>query len=167
MEKDVFSGAILAWVKSAKAPFFHRLLPVVHVPAGKYRHRRRARHGMLGQRHGPVQGMLHPASGAGIELPASLRQRFLRERRHTTLVILSGEHRVLKTKKAGQSARLIRLNLGPSTSSPLIYLILTKKATHRPFMLSWIFSMTSAGVTKSRTLNAVISLPISLNEAPK
>ena len=34
-------------------------------------------------------------------------------------------------------------------------------------MLSWIFSMTSAGVTKSRTLNAVISLPISLLFEPK
>ena len=41
------------------------------------------------------------------------------------------------------------------------------KATHRPFMLSWIFSMTSAGVTKSKTLNAVISLPISLLFEPK
>ena len=53
----------------------HRLLPMVHVPAGMHRHRRRARHGMPGQRHGPVQGKLHPRRGAGIELPASLRHR--------------------------------------------------------------------------------------------
>ena len=59
----------------------HRLLPVVHVPAGMHRHRRRARHGMPGQRHGPVQGKLHPRRGAGIELPASLRHRLRRERR--------------------------------------------------------------------------------------
>ena len=145
MENDTFGGAILAWVKSL----------------------RRARHGMPGQRHGPVQGMLRFENGPGVVLPASIRHRLRRERRHTAHVNLSGEHRVLKTKKAGQSARLIRLNLGPSTSSPLIYLISTKKATHHPFMLSWIFSMTSAGVTKSRTLNAVISLPISLLFEPK
>lgn len=58
-----------------------RLLPVVHVPAGLHRHRRRARHGMPGQRHGPVQGKLRPRRGAGIELPASLRQG-LRQGRH-------------------------------------------------------------------------------------
>ena len=80
---------------------------------------------------------------------------------------MAGETLHSKNKKAGLSARLVRLNLGLSTNSVLIYLISAKKATHRPFMLSWIFSMTSAGVTKSRTLNAVISLPISLNEAPK
>ncbi len=96
MENDMFGGAILAWVKSL----------------------RRAGHGMPGQRHGPVQGKLHPRRGAGIELPASLRHRLRRERCHTAHVNLSGEHRVLKTKKAGQSARLIRLNLGRSTSSP-------------------------------------------------
>ena len=60
----------------------HRLLPVVHVPAGKHRHRRRARHGMPGQRHGPVQGKLHPRRGAGIELPASLRHRLRQGRLH-------------------------------------------------------------------------------------
>ena len=60
----------------------HRLLPMVHVPAGMHRHRRRARHGMPGQRHGPVQGKLHPRRGAGIELPASLRQGLRRERCH-------------------------------------------------------------------------------------
>ena len=59
----------------------HRLLPMVHVPAGKHRHRRRTRHGMPGQWHGPVQGKLHPRRGAGIELPASLRHR-LRQGRH-------------------------------------------------------------------------------------
>ena len=53
MENDTFGGAILAWVKSL----------------------RRAGHGMPGQRHGPVQGKLHPRRGAGIELPASLRHR--------------------------------------------------------------------------------------------
>ena len=59
MENDTFGGAILAWVKSL----------------------RRARHGMPGQRHGPVQGKLHPRRGAGIELPASLRQG-LRQGQH-------------------------------------------------------------------------------------
>lgn len=39
---------------------------------------------MPGQRHGPVQGKLHPASGAGIELPASLRKRLRRERCRST-----------------------------------------------------------------------------------
>lgn len=77
MENDTFGGAILAWVKSL----------------------RRARHGMSGQRHGPVQGKLHPRRGAGIELPASLRQGLRPERCHTAHVNLSGEHRVLKTKK--------------------------------------------------------------------
>ena len=43
---------------------------------------RRARHGMPGQRHGPVQGKLHPRRGAGIELPASLRHGLRRERCH-------------------------------------------------------------------------------------
>ena len=59
MENDTFGGAILAWVKSL----------------------RRTRHGMPGQRHGPVQRKLHPRRGAGIELPASLRHR-LRQGRH-------------------------------------------------------------------------------------
>ena len=60
----------------------HRLLPMVHVPARKHRHRRRARHGMPGQRHGPVQGKLHPRRGAGIELPAGLRHRLRQGRLH-------------------------------------------------------------------------------------
>ena len=59
----------------------HRLLPMVHVPAGMHRHRRRAGHGMPGQRHGPVQGKPHPRRGAGIELPASLRHRLRQGRR--------------------------------------------------------------------------------------
>ena len=59
MENDTFGGAILAWVKSL----------------------RRAGHGMPRQRHGPVQGKLHPRRGVGIELPASLRHR-LRQGRH-------------------------------------------------------------------------------------
>ncbi|SHJ33213.1 hypothetical protein SAMN05720471_1294 [Fibrobacter sp. UWP2] len=67
MEHDTFGGAILAWVKSL----------------------RRARHGMPGQRHGPVQGKLHPRRGAGIELPASLRHGLRRERCHTAHVNLS------------------------------------------------------------------------------
>ena len=54
---------------------------MVHLPAGMHRHRRRAGYGMPGQRHGPVQGKLHPRRGAGIELPASLRHR-LRQGRH-------------------------------------------------------------------------------------
>ena len=58
MENDTFGGAILAWVKSAKAFLkvqagtgdnlleedirgrVHRLLPMVHVPAGMHRRRR-------------------------------------------------------------------------------------------------------------------------------
>ena len=60
MENDTFGGAILAWVKSL----------------------RRAGHGMPGQRHGPVQGKLHPRRGAGIELPASLRHRLRQGRLH-------------------------------------------------------------------------------------
>ena len=55
---------------------------MVHVPAGKHRHRRRAGHGMPGQRHGPVQGKLHPRRGAEIELPASLRQGLRQGRLH-------------------------------------------------------------------------------------
>ena len=62
MENDMFGGAILAWVKSL----------------------RRAGHGMPGQRHGPVQGKLHPRRGAEIELPASLRHRLRRERHRGT-----------------------------------------------------------------------------------
>ncbi len=62
----------------------HRLLPMVHVPAGMHRHRRRAGHGMPGQRHGPVQGKLHPRRGAGIELPASLRHHLRQGRHHGT-----------------------------------------------------------------------------------
>jgi len=62
----------------------HRLLPMVHVPAGMHRHRRRTRHGMPGQRHGTVQGKPHPRRGAGIELPASLRHRLRQERRRGT-----------------------------------------------------------------------------------
>ena len=75
----------------------HRLLPMVHVPSGMHRHRRRAGHGMPGQRHGPVQGKLYPRRGAGIELPASLRHRLRQERhrgtdgRMTPLFYLVGE----------------------------------------------------------------------------
>lgn len=62
----------------------HRLLPMVHDPAGMHRHRRRTRHGMPGRRHGPVQGKLHPRRGAGIELSTSLRHRLRQGRRRGT-----------------------------------------------------------------------------------
>ena len=85
---------------------------------------------MPGQRHGPVQGKLHPRRGAGIELPTSLRQRFLRERRHTTLVILSGgslplaRTPLLTTPSAGGqhlgACSLVRMatKVGPQTPAP-------------------------------------------------
>ena len=41
------------------------------------------------------------------------------------------------------------------------------ESVYFPFILSWILAITSSGVTKFKTLNAVISLPISLLFEPK
>lgn len=99
MENDTFGGAILAWVKSAKA------FLKVQAGTGDNLLEEDIREGFtdyclwstfrpesidtdgeldmecLDKRHGPVQGKLHPRRGAGIELPASLRHR-LRQGRH-------------------------------------------------------------------------------------
>ena len=60
----------------------HRLLPMVHVPAGKHRLRRRTRHGMPGQRDVPLQGESRRRRRAAVVLQGGIRQGILRNRRH-------------------------------------------------------------------------------------
>ena len=81
-----FGGAVLAWVKSS----------------------RRARHGMPGQRHGPVQGKLHPASGAGIELSASLWHRLRQGRllRHSERNVVESKDPVGEASPCLQPRRI-------------------------------------------------------------
>lgn len=107
-----------------------RLLPVVHLPARMHRHRRRARHELLGQRHGPVQGKLHPRRGAGIKLPTSLRHHLRQGRHHAAFVILRGGRiplartPLLTTPSAGGqhlgACSLVRMatKVGPQTPAP-------------------------------------------------
>ena len=52
----------------------HRLLPMVHVPAGMHRHRRRAGHGMPGQRNVPLHGEPRHKGGPAVVLQGGLRQ---------------------------------------------------------------------------------------------
>ena len=98
----------------------HRLLPMVHVPAGKHRHRRRTRHGMPGQRHGPVQGKLHPGGGAGIELPASLRHRLRQGRllRHPERNVVESKDPVGGSLPLARTPLLTTPSAGASDAAP-------------------------------------------------
>ena len=51
-----------------------RLLPVVHLPARMHRHRRRARHGLPGQRNVPLHGAPRHKGGPAVVLQGGLRQ---------------------------------------------------------------------------------------------
>ena len=51
-----------------------RLLPVVYLPARMHRHRRRARHGLPGQRDVPLHGVPRHKGGPAVVLQGGLRQ---------------------------------------------------------------------------------------------
>ena len=171
-------NASLLWVKSKQV-----FLKIQAGTGDNLLEERRARHGMPGQRHGPVQGKLHPRRGAGIELPASLRQGLRQGRllRHPERNVVESKDPVggriplartplLTTPSAGGqhlgACSLVRMatKVGPQTPAP-------QRPAHPGCCSSSIrfssdFFSTSSSVNSS-LLKKNVFVPRSFSEAPK